>query len=241
MPTKTAISRRKASKRGVSLVEIAIVLGIMGVVTYGVWSMASHGWEQARREQAEEALTGIVTATRAYYAGREGIPQGETFATTTSALLKNHVIPGNLMRNPADCKAGGTCLADTPWGGREGNVLSPDGTLRVCGWELGTRDDPCATGKALGDVPYQFFGVAFMGLNMGSCIALASKGAGSLGLPGLVEVNINGCNMRAGTGACVKGAAPKEPSLPAENLNAECGKTKPAHVTFVYRMTLPTN
>lgn len=240
MPTKTMDGKISSGRRGVSLVEIAIVLGIMGVVTYGIWSMVTQGWEQARREQSEEAIRGIVTETRAYYAGREGIDAGENFTQTTKTLLNNHVVPGNLMRNPANCKAGGLCVADTPWGGREGNAISPDGTLRVCGWELGNAQDPCYTGKATGSLPYQFFGVGFMGLNVGSCIALAGKVSSTMGPPGLIEVNINGCNVGTGTGGCLKGAAAIRP-IPAMNLDAECGKTKPAHVTFVYRMTMPTN
>ncbi|MER2519916.1 MAG: hypothetical protein ABTQ34_04410 [Bdellovibrionales bacterium] len=240
MFTKKKFARRSLWKQyGISLAEIAIVLGIMGVVTYGVWSMVSQGWEQTRREQAEEAIAGIVRDTRAFYAGRDGIPIGESYVTTTHNLLKSHVIPGNLLRNPDDCKVG-TCIADTPWGSYEGNNKVPDGTLHVCGWELGNTSDPCYKGKPAGTLPYQFFGVTLLGLNMGSCIALANKISSTLGPPGLIEVNINGCNLSTGNG-CKLGKATNMQPIKAENLNAECGKTKPAHVTFVYRMMLPTN
>lgn len=228
------------SRRGLSLVEIAIVLGIIGVVVGGVWSMATQGWEQSHREQAVEALDGIVRATRSFYLGQAGVPANATYKQITEDLLKNHAIPGNLSRNPKDCNVGMTCVADTPWGGFEGNKVSADGTLRVCGWELGNADDPCNSGTSYGATT-QFFGVAFFGLNVGSCVALVAKASSTMGPLGLIEVNINGCNLSTGTGGCAMGAVAIQSDDKAKNLNAECGKTNPAHVTFVYRVTLPTN
>lgn len=239
MQTKSERRPADYARRGLSLVEIAIVLGIMGVVTSGIWAMVIQGWEQARREQAEEALMGIVRDTRSYYSGQPGIPQNATYKTVTDALLRSHAIPGNLLRNP-DCRAtNSSCIADTPWGSYEGNAVTYDGTLRVCGWDLGNVQDPCYYGKP-NTTTSQFFGVTFLGLKLGSCIALASKVASGLGGPtGLIEVNINGCSISSSVGC----KANVDMSKLASTLNAECDKTKPnpAHVTFVYRMALPTN
>jgi prepilin-type N-terminal cleavage/methylation domain-containing protein len=55
-------------KRGFTLTEIAIVLGIIGLILGAIWGAASAVYEKSKIAQAEQGITATASAVRAMYA-----------------------------------------------------------------------------------------------------------------------------------------------------------------------------
>ncbi len=226
----TTFLRSAVPHAGFSVMEVALVLGISGTLLAGIWSAASAAWEYARRQEALDQITAIVTNVRGYYAGQLGVAP-LAYTSLTAGLMQAGVIPAYVQRNPAtgctNPPGGAPLCADSPWGARNGTAVDPNGTLRVCNWTTGGGGTDCVAANAPAGVS-QFFGVAVTGLRYGSCIALTGRVSNPAGPAGLVEVNINGTNIAAG-------GAPVQP-VAASKLNALCKREDVSTVTFVYRL-----
>ena len=66
MKRNDAFSNR-SERHAFTLTEVAIVLGVIGTILAGVWSLISMGWENRKREQAVDAITIVVANVRAFY------------------------------------------------------------------------------------------------------------------------------------------------------------------------------
>ena len=77
--------RRK--KRGFTLTEIAIVLGIIGSILGAIWVAAAHVSQNQKAVKAQREILGIAQAVRAIYGPRGSIP--EVFGTDISPILIN--------------------------------------------------------------------------------------------------------------------------------------------------------
>lgn len=62
----------KTSRRGFSLVELAIVVGVTGLLFGGLWRLMSSGNSQLREQTAADQMNQLVSATRSYLAGQQG-------------------------------------------------------------------------------------------------------------------------------------------------------------------------
>lgn len=71
-------------KRGFSMVEMAIVLGVVGLVMGGVWTLAVKVQQTARVKQAVEQVITINKNIRNYYQTQACIPNGDQTATLTT-------------------------------------------------------------------------------------------------------------------------------------------------------------
>lgn len=76
------------TKKGFSLVEAAIVLGIMGIVIGGVWAVASSVQEKKRQVELSEGMIQIVDGVRKTYHNKplnlalwDSVPLGEYIFT----------------------------------------------------------------------------------------------------------------------------------------------------------------
>lgn len=231
-------------RRGFSLVEFAIVLGVGGVILAGLWYAADNAYENMRRQQMFDQVQTVVKNIRDYYAGQAGFPQiGAN--SLVPLLADNNVIPSEMVRrpyntvtcsNPAVGTAPAGICADTPWASsRFGSWAA--GTFRVCDWIMGATT---CTAAPLGGTT-QYFALALLNIPVGSCIALATKLSSSLGPQGLAEVNINGCNILANTGC---GAYVTSASLPVSGQDATWLCTNmpnpfPAALRLVYKLRTP--
>jgi prepilin-type N-terminal cleavage/methylation domain-containing protein len=100
-PTQARLGQRK---KGFTLTEIAIVLGIMGLVLGAIWVAAAAVYNNQRVNQGNTAVMQVLQAVRTLYAQRATITTGDR----TAELVAAGVIPTNLVN--------GTGMA-APWGG----------------------------------------------------------------------------------------------------------------------------
>ncbi len=63
---------RHSPQRGFSLVELAIVVGVTGLLFGGLWRLMSSGNSQLREQTAADQMNQIVSATRNFLASQEG-------------------------------------------------------------------------------------------------------------------------------------------------------------------------
>jgi len=167
------------SKRGFSLVEFAIVLGIMGIVLGALWGVVAIVRENVKRSAMSEQMVSIVTNIRSFYMGRSRVTDGagnRDFVNLTHYLLQQGVLLSEQIRS----RAAATWVADHPWG-----PISASGAAMAAGGLAVTGDNQAGV-----NVSTRAFRIQLRGLKYSSCVALASKLSGS-NPPGLLEVHIN--------------------------------------------------
>lgn len=213
-----------SKRRGFTLTEFAIVLGVIGSVLALVWTAATTTWEMARREQATEAVVTVANNMRALYSGQYAVP----FIGVKSIipmLFKNGAIPNSMQRKQSStCSNVGNLCADTPWGALStSGGVDPNGTFQVCAWNfvIPATQFKCETAAA-GRLPSQFFGVHLSGLSQENCMKLATYLSGVSTLPGLMQVVIN-------TKSVIPTATPA-------TAKTDCGTGTANTVVFIYRL-----
>lgn len=190
--------RRRSPQKAYSMMEIAIVIAVIGIILGALWVAATHAWEYTRREQVRETIATTVANARSYFGGQVGVPAVASSVLTNQMIVAN-VVPSALKRQ-TDC--GGLACADNPWVSSSDVAKFPDGTFEVCYWSLGiagianSASTDCSTAPT--QYPSAFFGVEFKGLTKQSCVALVETMSGANQPTGLVEINIGGINLQAG-------------------------------------------
>ncbi|MDP9195958.1 MAG: type II secretion system GspH family protein [Pseudomonadota bacterium] len=66
--------RKKASTRGFTLLEMAVVLGIVGLIIAAIWIISGRVMEQRRVSNSAEQVLKIVDNMRTYYSGKPDVP-----------------------------------------------------------------------------------------------------------------------------------------------------------------------
>lgn len=82
-------------QRGFSMVEMAIVLGVVGLVMGGVWTLAVKVQQTARVKQAVEQVITINKNIRNYYQTQACIPNGDQTATLLG--LGQNIFPREML------------------------------------------------------------------------------------------------------------------------------------------------
>lgn len=169
-----SFATRTRHNRGVSLVETAIVLGVMGIILAAIWVTVSAVKENIRQDEAARQVTTLVNNVRTFYMGLPSI-SGD-YSGLTDDLIKRGVIPADMVRRPAVAPY----KADHPW------------HFRPSGGGVGVCDDQSGhcSGSETGNG--QSFRLRLLSLNPGSCIAMATKFSPRSDPPGLLGVVING-------------------------------------------------
>ncbi|MBP7252058.1 MAG: tail fiber domain-containing protein [Alphaproteobacteria bacterium] len=75
------------SRRGFSLVELAIVVGVTGLLFGGLWRLMASGNSQLREQTAADQMNQLVSATRSFLAGQQGQALINTLAANATLQL----------------------------------------------------------------------------------------------------------------------------------------------------------
>lgn len=110
---------QQKKKRGFTLTEIAIVLGIIGLILGAIWVAAGAVYQNLRVSKAQTELLQITQAIRTLYATQTVVDSVAAQNLTTS-LIAAKVFP-------SDSVNGNT--VNGPWGGSTINVISQTGSL----------------------------------------------------------------------------------------------------------------
>jgi prepilin-type N-terminal cleavage/methylation domain-containing protein len=210
-------------RRGFTLTELAMVMGVIGIMIGGIWAYAGSARQTGRVEQAVEAVALTADAVRTAYAGQASISGGVW--TVMPVLISTGAMPSSLTRSTAStCSGISTNYADTPWGG----AYTSCGTLLVCAWSyVPGGGGSTACGNFIGS---QYFAIEFNELDYGSCIALAERVVPTTPR-GLMDVYINATSVvAAGTGL------PVSPSTAASKCTAHSLTNT---VDFIYSLRIP--
>ena len=100
-PLLSAITTHK--KKGFSLIEAAIVLGVVGLVIGGIWVAANAVSESQKNNILATGIVKIIDGTTALFEKQDF----SVNTSVTSTVIAANVIPGDLVANGA---------ATTPWG-----------------------------------------------------------------------------------------------------------------------------
>ena len=87
-------SKKMRSQKGFTLTEIAIVLGIMGLILGAIWTAASAVYSNRRSEEAQTAVIQAVQSLRVLYSTQA---QFEAPGDMNEELSKAGAIPKNLV------------------------------------------------------------------------------------------------------------------------------------------------
>lgn len=100
------LTPRRQRRRGFTLTEIAIVLGIVGLILGAIWVAAAAVYNNLRISHMNTAVLQIVQGTRTLYATQNQITPGDR----TLDLINAKIVPSDLINNAL------TGLT-SPWGG----------------------------------------------------------------------------------------------------------------------------
>lgn len=107
----SAISSRK---RGFTLTEIAIVLGIIGLILGAIWVAASSVYNNMRVSRASQELLQVAQQVRAMYSTQTTMDAG----VTTTTFIQAGVFPGDMLDNGT-----ASTQANNPW--RAATTIAP--------------------------------------------------------------------------------------------------------------------
>jgi prepilin-type N-terminal cleavage/methylation domain-containing protein len=110
-------SLRRQRRRGFTLTEIAIVLGIVGLILGAIWVAAAAVYNNLRIAHANTEVLQIAQAIRSLYA-----TTGTDAGMSTDNLICAKAVPADMI-NVAGCTGAGTLL--DPWAGGA-TTITPD-------------------------------------------------------------------------------------------------------------------
>lgn len=90
---------RRVRQRGYSLVELAIVLGVVGLVSGGIWVLASRLQEMGRVRLTQQQMIVLHKNIRGYYQTRACVQAGDQTAILRTATVQ--VFPREMISGAA--------------------------------------------------------------------------------------------------------------------------------------------
>jgi len=150
---------QQKKKRGFTLTEIAIVLGIIGLILGAIWVAAGAVYQNLRVSKAQTELLQITQAIRTLYATQTVVDTAAA-VNLTSSLIAAKVFPSDAVLNAT--------TVNGPWGGSTINVISQQASATT--------------------VPGDSFSVEFDNIPQSACIALLTSATGSGRDQGLLGV-----------------------------------------------------
>ena len=215
------LASHKKHLRGFSLAELAIILGVVGVILAGIWALGGSMHNNGKQEKFSEMLTIIVANIRGNYTGKS------SFESTQVSVIMPILTNLNVFPNDAVHLSGAISIVDSPFGevATLPAGLTTYNSLYVCGWKASSSTH-CDYGAGTAGVP--LFAVEVLFSDATSCADAVLRNSSPATLPGLVAVYINGTQMTS----LPPSLSTIAPTAPAGNCTAAGTKT----VDFVYRL-----
>lgn len=192
---KKQVKKPSHARRGFSMVELAVVLGIVSMVLGAIWVYAGQASQTADRQKLTQQLVTVVNGMRSLYLGQANVCG--TFDQLTARLSTQNAISPAMVRTAGCTNVGsppaapaGICV-DTPWG-PAGNLTTGSfavgaGPYLVASVSGSTLASPCLAGNN----PQQQFTVELRGISFANCVNIVPQNSGANGPPGLRDVIIN--------------------------------------------------
>ena len=155
---------------GFSLLETAIVLGVMAVVLGGLWNLLNNVQENYRQDQTVSQVAQVVSNVRDVYKSMGAIENGDQ----TSYLIGKNAILSEMIRH----RTSSPYTAGHLWDGAPSG-----GSFKIFGGDK--------TGVSSAAARAAFFTIQFSSLNKKTCLGLASKLTGEGGPVGLISSKVN--------------------------------------------------
>ncbi len=158
------LSPYSASRRGFTLTEMAIVVGIIGLVLGGIWAASAAAYSVLRVNRAHEEIDTIINNMRQLYASSPTIPPGDLTgsAMTAGVFPADMVTPDGLIANPWGAGPEGVGGISVGAGGGWGGCLMglpngfPPNMFQIVLWKMANIDEiqflSAYIGGANGDV-----------------------------------------------------------------------------------------
>jgi prepilin-type N-terminal cleavage/methylation domain-containing protein len=167
-PVVEQVQIQEKKKRGFTLTEIAIVLGIIGLILGAIWVAAAAVYNNLRVSKATTELLSVTQAMRSLYATQTTVAANGT--PITLDLIRANVFPTDALDTGAPSNAANV---NAPWSNSHILVYA--------------TQDPNA-GSAAGDS----FQVVFSNIPQSGCISLATNSTGAGRDAALVSVSFAG-------------------------------------------------
>jgi prepilin-type N-terminal cleavage/methylation domain-containing protein len=126
--TQTLLTRplfSPVSRRGFTLTEIAIVLGIIGIILGAIWAAAAMVYENNRTKESREQALAVINNWRSIYGSRQ-VDVATDGTDMTQLTVNNSFAPSEMLTTATGaCLPGGTavtCFLAGPWTGSQVNV-----------------------------------------------------------------------------------------------------------------------
>lgn len=203
-PLAAVSARHKRAKRGFTLTEIAIVLGIVGLILGAIWVAAAAVYNNLRVSKATTELLTIVQNVRALYATSSvvdptadmtTIPFAGVAAGAATTYPQANVLPSDTIT-----VTGGTYTVSNPW----------NGSINVVSGKSTNADDS--------------FSVEFDLVPVGACVSLITSNTGpgrdpdiygyAVAASGALAVGVDGTAANAITAPVAAGTATTKCNAP---------------------------
>lgn len=111
-------SPKRLCRRGFTLTELAIVLGVIGIILGAIWAAASHTYSNYRTQKAVSQILTIVQSVRSIYSKGVFAAGDPIWLNFTNVLINSNAVPGDMIVPCAGLpwNTGGQCIVN-PWNG----------------------------------------------------------------------------------------------------------------------------
>ena len=162
-------NQKKDSRKGFTLTEFAIVLGIFAMMLAGIWSAASYMWQAVRHAEFSEVMTVIIEDIRSLYSNNinfDAVDKMMPKLKEARVFPDSFVVPNErAVRTPV-----------------------PESWLDVCGWDSSGNQEKCDSPAGVNPT---MFALEYTFGRRQDCITAVTKNSSPATFDGLVAVYLN--------------------------------------------------